>query len=331
MLLRSFAQPSLIGFISRQCSIWVLFLVWSSWSLPQLSAQDLYVQTFGKTTDPALIFLHGGPGYNSASFEGTMAPSLSEAGFYVIVYDRRGEGRSSDDQAAYSIAQSVDDLRRLYQQLHLQQAILVGHSFGGFLATHYALKHPQQVKGLVLVGTPPDLQTTFEHIRARSTAIYQDKGDATNLYYMGLLAQMDPHSMEYASYCFAHALQNGFYQPSQPLAQAQALYQQLAEQPDLRTHARNMTREAPLGFWKNDQYTSVDLLPLLQDVLQQNIPILGLYGQEDGLIALQQIEELTTLLGAQQVHHWDHCSHSVFMDRPTLFVQTLTNWSSNHE
>lgn len=298
----------------------------------ELFSQNLYVQTFGKSTDPALFFLHGGPGYNCASFEGTIAPRLANAGFYVVVYDRRGEGRSPDPNATYTLAQSLEDLRLLYKQLDLQQALLVGHSFGGFVATLFAAQYPQQVRGLVLVSTPPNLQATFEHIRARCTAIYETQGDATNLYYMRLLADMDSHSMEYASYCFAHAIQNGFYHPSQPLAEAQTLYQQLATHPTLQPYVTQMTGEAPIGFWKNDRYTSMDLVPYLQNVLKQQTPILGLYGQEDGLLAPTQIVELTNLIGPKQMHHWDHCSHSVFIDRPLLFVQTISNyWSSNHE
>lgn len=326
-------MTALLPLVSFSQQNWVRFLLLFCFSFCNtgLFSQPLYVQTFGKSTDPALLFLHGGPGYNCASFEGTIAPQLADAGFYVVVYDRRGEGRSPDPNAAYTLAQSLEDLQQLYQQLDLQQALLVGHSFGGFVATLFAAQYPQQVKGLVLVGTPPNLQATFEHIRARSTTIYKTKGDATNLYYMGLLADMDPHSMEYASYCFAHAMQNGFYQPAQPLTEAQTIYQQLATHPTLQPYVTQMTREAPTGFWKNDQYTSMDLIPYLQKVLQQQTPILGLYGQEDGLLAPTQIAKLTRLLGKEQMHHWDHCSHSVFIDRPKLFVQTLSNWSSNHE
>ncbi len=56
--------------------------------------QRIYSKAYGDPSDPAIIFLHGGPGYNCAGFEFTTAQTLLESGFYVIVYDQRGCGRS---------------------------------------------------------------------------------------------------------------------------------------------------------------------------------------------------------------------------------------------
>lgn len=63
------------------------------WIQPATAA-EIYSAAYGKASDPAVIFLHGGPGYNSLDFEVTTAQKLADQGFYVIVYDRRGEGRS---------------------------------------------------------------------------------------------------------------------------------------------------------------------------------------------------------------------------------------------
>lgn len=56
-------------------------------------SQQLYIKTFGDPHHPAIVFIHGGPRGNSVLFEGTTAQKLADKGFYVIVYDRRGEGR----------------------------------------------------------------------------------------------------------------------------------------------------------------------------------------------------------------------------------------------
>ncbi|MFT6246723.1 MAG: proline iminopeptidase, partial [Crocinitomicaceae bacterium] len=45
-------------------------------------AQDLYVKTFGDSLDTPTIFIHGGPGYNCATFEATTAEKLASKGFY---------------------------------------------------------------------------------------------------------------------------------------------------------------------------------------------------------------------------------------------------------
>lgn len=301
--------------------------------LPSLAfcQSKLYIQTFGKAKATPIIFLHGGPGYNGASFEQTTAQALADQGFYVVVYDRRGEGRSGDLEAQYTWEESRADLNQLYQQLKLKKAILLGHSFGGMLGIQYAQQHPKKVQGLVLVGAPLHLLATFEHIRERCTAIYEAKEDAVNLYYMSLLKNMNPKSMEYASYCFAHAMQNGFYSPASPSEEAQQLYALFNTDPILQQYASKMTQQAPLGFWKKEQYTSLDLTPQLQAILDKNIPVLGLYGQEDGLYSKAQIQQLGQLLGSSQLHYWENCSHNVFIDQQGLFLSTLQNWCKSHE
>jgi 3-oxoadipate enol-lactonase len=69
--------------------------------------------------------------------------------YRVLRYDRRGFGKSSIAQSPYS---NLDDLNDLYIQLKIEQAILVGMSAGGSLAINFALKYPERVNGLVLVG-----------------------------------------------------------------------------------------------------------------------------------------------------------------------------------
>ena len=121
-------------------------------------SQQLYTRTFGSSKAPALIFLHGGPGYNSANFEATAAQRLADKGFFVIVYDRRGEGRSKDPQAQFTFQESFTDLQAIYKQYGLAKAHLIGHSFGGVVAVLFAEKYPQNIASLVLVGAPLDLQ-----------------------------------------------------------------------------------------------------------------------------------------------------------------------------
>ena len=111
-----------------------------------LSAQSIYTKAYGNPKDQAVVFLHGGPGYNSALFEGTTAEALSKNGFYVLVYDRRGEGRSEDQEAAFTFEETFKDLNRIYKKFKLKKAILIGHSFGGVVATLYAEQYPKKVK-----------------------------------------------------------------------------------------------------------------------------------------------------------------------------------------
>jgi proline iminopeptidase len=48
-------------------------------------------------------------------FEATTAQPLADKGFYVIVYDRRGEGRSLDSTATFTYREAITDLNEIYQ------------------------------------------------------------------------------------------------------------------------------------------------------------------------------------------------------------------------
>lgn len=291
-----------------------------------LWAQELAVQTFGNKKDPALIFLHGGPGYNSVSFEELTAEELAAAGFFVISYDRRGEGRNESATAEYTFEQTLKDLQRLYKRFRLKKASLLGHSFGGVVATKFAEAYPKKVQALILIGAPIDFQATFKTIITRCKAIYQEKEDLVNLKYIELLEGMDAKSLPYSSYCFIHAMQNGFYQTKTPTPAAQALYQQFASNEALKKYASKMDQQSPQGFWKNERYTSFSLVEDLKNLHDKAYPIYGLYGKEDGLFDADHIGKLENIVGKEQVIQLEQCSHSVFIDRQAAFIQQLKTW-----
>jgi proline iminopeptidase len=181
-------------------------------------AQTIYVKAFGNSKHQPIIFLHGGPGYNCVNFEATTAQPLADKGFFVIVYDRRGEGRSKDPNAKFTFNETFEDLKAIYQKFSLSKATLIGHSFGGVVATLFAEANPKKVQSVFLVGAPISLQATFKNIISKSKSIYQTKKDSTNLNYISMLENMDTTSIEYSAYCFGHAMQNGFYTPkNQPM------------------------------------------------------------------------------------------------------------------
>ncbi|MEZ0128312.1 alpha/beta fold hydrolase, partial [Flavobacterium sp. LBUM151] len=65
--------------------------------------------------------------------------------FYVIVYDRRGEGRSADPDAKFTYQEAFQDLNFILKKYNLKKVTLIGHSFGGLVATLYTAKYPEKV------------------------------------------------------------------------------------------------------------------------------------------------------------------------------------------
>lgn len=98
------------------------------------------------------VFVHGGPGSNSYYYEGVLSAPLIEKHVQMIYYDQRGCGRSdSAKNENYSLARMEKDLEELRQYLGLKQWAVMGHSFGGIIATKYAYDYPKSVSALLMI------------------------------------------------------------------------------------------------------------------------------------------------------------------------------------
>ncbi len=90
----------------------------------------LYYKDWGH--GPAVVFSHGYP--LSSDFWEDQMLFLSQRGYRVIAYDRRGFGRSSQPSRGYDMDTFADDLAELVKALDLRNATFVGHSMDGVTA-----------------------------------------------------------------------------------------------------------------------------------------------------------------------------------------------------
>ncbi|MEP2772162.1 MAG: alpha/beta fold hydrolase [Fulvivirga sp.] len=131
-----------------------------SFSVFQGAAQVLYTQngehpiayqTFGKG-DP-LVIINGGPGMNSDGFAPIAREIAERYNLMTIIYDQRGTGKSSLDAVndkTISMELMVKDLESLRKHLGVKSWIVMGHSFGGMLASFYVTQYPDAIDKLIL-------------------------------------------------------------------------------------------------------------------------------------------------------------------------------------
>ncbi len=96
---------------------------------------------------PPLLFLHGGPGLSDYLSD---MPAEETTGWRRIGYTQRGLAPSPVD-GPFTVAQHVADAIAVLDDLHLDTAVVLGHSWGGFLAAILAAEHPDRVRGAVIV------------------------------------------------------------------------------------------------------------------------------------------------------------------------------------
>jgi proline iminopeptidase len=113
----------------------------------------VWTKRFGNNPRIRVLLLHGGPGSTHEYFE-SFESFLPAEGIEFIYYDQLGSAYSDQptDDSLWTIDRFVDEVEQVRRALGLgpDDFYLLGSSWGGILATEYALKHQQQLKGLVI-------------------------------------------------------------------------------------------------------------------------------------------------------------------------------------
>lgn len=109
---------------------------------------------------PPIVYLHGGPGGYVHSSTIQELSRLSDLGHDIYLYDQSGTGLSDrrDRPKDTTFDGHVADLEEIIaQQIGAERVVLMGHSFGGVIASHYAARHPDRIAALIL-SAPGDLK-----------------------------------------------------------------------------------------------------------------------------------------------------------------------------
>ncbi len=136
----------------------------------QINGNQVFYTTQGQGRP--MLLMHGGSGMDHTYFQPWLDPLGEQV--QLIYYDQLGQGRSTRPQSYEDIrmdtwADEADGLRAFLGQ---KRMILFGHSFGGFIALEYALRHGEHLDGLILCDTAPALDyldVVMANAQARGT------------------------------------------------------------------------------------------------------------------------------------------------------------------
>jgi len=272
----------------------------------------LYLEEEGK--GKPLILIHGGPGATHHYFH----PHFSHAKDFarIIYYDQRGCGLSDFSKGAgYSVDQAVDDLERLRKALDVPRWIILGHSYGGLLAQCYAIKYPENVAGLVLVGSHPGfIHLSFMGFYKRQNEYLteEERTKIREIHALYIAKKLTVEQTLYNAFLNGDWKRQNFYKPSKERLSQIALYE-----------------------WKHD----VDF----NDIMSRDARRINLKGAfENCPIPTLMTEgkwDLSASLDKPTIFHKNHprsqlitfeqSSHSPFADEPERFFQVLRDFLEN--
>ncbi len=114
---------------------------------------DMAYMDIGKKESKNIIVLLHGKNFSGYYWE-NLATELMKNEFRVIIPDQIGFGKSSKPKRyQFSFPQLALNTKKLLSHLGISEAIIVGHSMGGMLATTFAYDFPKATKKLILVNS----------------------------------------------------------------------------------------------------------------------------------------------------------------------------------
>ena len=267
-----------------------------------------------------VLVLHGGPGSPYREPWPGLGPLTEEYAFHY--YDQRGCGDSTRPVGTFSskntyrnmkaleqtlgISAQLADIERIRRILGEERLLLVGHSFGGFLASLYAAEFPDHVEGMVLVA-PADVLVMpqgsgglFEEVRRR---LPEDRREAYDVFIEDYLGFRDLFSKSEDDLV---AMQREF-----------GRYYQEALSRDLPEQAK------PGGWMAWAMYLSMgkrhDYRGALADV---EAPVLVIHGAED-IQSEEASRAYAQVFPNAEFRVVEDAGHFVFYDQPDRFADTV--------
>lgn len=119
--------------------------------MPKVKINNVELYYEEKGSGEVIVFTHG------ASWDHRQwKPQIDELAkkYKTITWDVRGHGKSSLPKGKVDSEDFVKDLIGLLEHLNIKKVHLCGLSMGGHISLQTAIRHPEVVKALVLIGTP---------------------------------------------------------------------------------------------------------------------------------------------------------------------------------
>jgi proline iminopeptidase len=276
-----------------------------------------------------VLVIHGGPGQPTLSpWPGLNA--LTDK-YRFVYYDQRGSGKSTrpiDKFASSNFYQNmkeldrtlglgaqIADIERIRRILGDKKIVIIGHSFGGFLAALYAAEFPQNVRALILVA-PADVLVMPQQGRDFFTEI---KGRLPE----DMKNKFDDYLKRYLDY-------GNIFTKSE--ADLVSLNAEFATYYLAATNMKNLEPsvagdEKPGGGWMvHAMYFSMGSRHDYRSVLKAiNLPVLVIRAADD--LQPEQVERMyVDGISNAQLEVIPNAGHTVFIDQPEAFAKAVSKF-----
>jgi proline iminopeptidase len=272
--------------------------------LVEVGDTSLFVLERGDGPTP-LVLLHGGPGLDHTEF-GDYLDGLTDTCRLLFV-DLRSQGRSpSAPPETWTVAQMAADTDALAHMLELERYVVLGHSFGAFVALQHAVDFPGKAAASIISSGIPAARflsqveenlATFEpeELRDQVTSSWAREADAQT--------QEDCRSI------LSDQLPFHFRDPRDPrIEQVRAELAEMVFAPDvLRAAARA-------------DYGAIEVEDRLRDVTH---PVLVLAGRHDRTCSVAAAEAIAEGIPSAELVVFEDSAHMTFIEEQDAYLAAV--------
>lgn len=259
-----------------------------------LGVKTAYI-TAGKPDGRPILLLHG-MSSSGDTYRETMAAFAETR--WLIAPDIPGFGLSAET-APYTMVHLVEWLAAFREALDLPPLDLVGHSFGGALATSFALSYPEDV-ATVLLSAPALLAAVAYPQFVKKMMIW-------------LRLPESGTAVSQANRIVQQAVRSSSFAPEQ-------FDDAVWERRVLEYHHARASADVlkALAFY--------DVRPQLP---QLHLPVCIVWGENDPVLSISDLDELEALLPQVEVHRLPECGHIVMLEKFNEFIEIAQRfWGS---
>jgi pimeloyl-ACP methyl ester carboxylesterase len=116
-------------------------------ALVHVNGWDFHCEVYG--TGPDLIFIHGE--IHGAEYWEHQITEFSRD-HRCLIYERRGHHRTGMPEFGFSLENQTRDLEGLIEHFRIRAPLIISVAFGTTIAANYAIRHPSDVRGIVMVA-----------------------------------------------------------------------------------------------------------------------------------------------------------------------------------
>ena len=209
----------------------------------------------------------------------------------------------------------------MINKYNLSKVTLIGHSFGGIVATLYTKNNTEKVEKLILVGALFSQQETYNHILKEVHKLAKKQNDYSTITEINEIKKLDKNSAEYRKKCYEIASKYKFFDMPFPTEEFKKLDKNYKKGEFAKTNIRNDS--APLLFYKNEKRVNIDTKNELKEILQNKVKVFAIYGNQDQIFSTKQRKDMKQLVESKNYYSIDNCSHYPFVDQQTIFLKDI--------